>query len=209
MATHDARSIVVGVNGSESALNAAAWAATEAALHDVPLRIVYGFAESVLRVRPGCGERGPKAGYARSARSLSMGRTGAIGVIVPDIVNPFFPPVIKAIQARAATKDVSVLLADTDEHVADESERARALVRQVDGLVLVSPRTPEKDLPAILQLVPAVFVNRRVTGAPSVVVENSEGINQAVQHLHALGHRRICYLSGPRQSWSNEQRGRQ
>ncbi|MGW0231437.1 universal stress protein [Actinopolymorpha singaporensis] len=53
MATPDARPIVVGVDGSESALDAAAWAAGEAALHDVPLRIVHGFAESVLRVPTG------------------------------------------------------------------------------------------------------------------------------------------------------------
>ena len=147
-------------------------------------------------------------GYApnRIARSLSMGRTGAIGVIVPDIANPFFPPIIKAIQARAARKDTAVLLVDTDEHAGDELERARVLARQVDGLVLVSPRTPEDQLAEFVRLAPVVFVNRRVEGAACVLIENADGLQQAVQHLTALGHQRICYLAGPRRSWSNRQR---
>ncbi|MFD2081614.1 universal stress protein [Actinopolymorpha cephalotaxi] len=62
MATRDARPIVVGVDGSESALDAAAWAASEAALHDVPLRIVHGVAESVLRVPTGLWGTGTEDG---------------------------------------------------------------------------------------------------------------------------------------------------
>jgi LacI family transcriptional regulator len=140
------------------------------------------------------------------ARALAVGRTGVIGLIVPDIANPFFPPIIKAVQARAGRKDTAVLLADTDEHASDELERARVLGKQVDGLILVSPRTREERLSEFVQLAPVVFVNRRVEGAPSVIIDNSDGIDQAVQHLTALGHRRICYLSGPRRSWSNQQR---
>jgi DNA-binding LacI/PurR family transcriptional regulator len=140
------------------------------------------------------------------ARALSVGRTGVIGLIVPDIANPFFPPIIKAVQARAGRKDNVVLLADTDEHAGDEVERARVLSKHVDGLILVSPRTPEERLSEFVKLSPIVFVNRRVDGAPSVIIDNSDGLDQAVQHLTALGHRRICYLSGPRRSWSNQQR---
>jgi DNA-binding LacI/PurR family transcriptional regulator len=140
------------------------------------------------------------------ARALAVGRTGVIGLIVPDIANPFFPPIIKAVQARAGRKDTAVLLADTDEHASDELERARVLSKQVDGLILVSPRTPEDRLAEFVQLAPVVFVNRRVEGAPSIIIDNSDGITQAVQHLTALGHHRICYLNGPRRSWSNDQR---
>ncbi|MDX6259231.1 MAG: LacI family transcriptional regulator [Kribbellaceae bacterium] len=140
------------------------------------------------------------------ARALAVGRTGVIGLIVPDIANPFFPPIIKAVQARAGRKNTAVLLADTDEHASDELERARVLSKQVDGLILVSPRTPEGRLAEFVQLAPVVFVNRRVEGAPSIIIDNSDGITQAVLHLTALGHRRICYLNGPRRSWSNGQR---
>jgi LacI family transcriptional regulator len=140
------------------------------------------------------------------ARALAVGRTGVIGLIVPDIANPFFPPIIKAVQARAGRKNTAVLLADTDEHASDELERAAVLSKQVDGLILVSPRTAEERLAEFIELSPVVFVNRRVEGAPSVIIDNSDGITQAVQHLTALGHRRICYLNGPRRSWSNERR---
>jgi DNA-binding LacI/PurR family transcriptional regulator len=147
-------------------------------------------------------------GYAPNsvARSLSVGRTGMLGLIVPDIANPFFPPIIKAVQSRAGHKETAVLLADTDEHASDELDRARTLAKQVDGLILISPRTAEDRLSEFVQLAPVVFINRRVEGAASVIIENSDGIDQAVQHLTALGHRRICYLSGPRRSWSNRQR---
>jgi DNA-binding LacI/PurR family transcriptional regulator len=140
------------------------------------------------------------------ARALAVGRTGLIGLIVPDIANPFFPPIIKAVQARAGRKNTAVLLADTDEHASDELERAAVLSKQVDGLILVSPRTAEERLAEFIELSPVVFVNRRVEGAPSVIIDNSDGITQAVQHLTALGHRQICYLNGPRRSWSNERR---
>ncbi len=140
------------------------------------------------------------------ARSLSIGRTGMLGLIVPDIANPFFPPIIKAVQSRAGQKESAVLLVDTDEHASDELDRARTLSKQVDGLILISPRTPAEQLGEFVALAPVVFVNRRVDGAASVVIDSSDGIEQAVQHLAAMGHRNICYLGGPRLSWSNKQR---
>ncbi|GGS89505.1 LacI family DNA-binding transcriptional regulator [Nonomuraea spiralis] len=142
----------------------------------------------------------------RVARSLSMGRTGTIGLIVPDVANPFFPPIIKAVQARAARKDLVVVLADTDERAADELDRARVLSKQVDGLIMVSPRSPEPRIAEIGRLGPTVFVNRRVPEHPSVLIDNADGMRQAVEHLVALGHRHIGYLAGPRRSWSNQQR---
>lgn len=140
------------------------------------------------------------------ARSLSSGRTGAIGLIVPDIANPFFPPIIKAVQSRASHKGHTVLIADVDEHAADEVDRARAMAKQVDGLIVVSPRTPEASLPALASVGPLVVVNRLVEGAASVIIDNEDGIREAVEHLAALGHRQLCYLNGPRRSWSNAQR---
>lgn len=147
-------------------------------------------------------------GYApsRAGRSLVSGRTDTVGLVVPDIANPFFPPIIKAVQARARDKRYVVLIADTDEHVADELELARGLSRQVDGLILASPRTAPAELTRLAQQLPVVFVNREVEGAGSVVIDEAEGMQEAVEHLVSLGHKRICYLAGPRRSWSNQQR---
>ncbi|TDE94753.1 LacI family transcriptional regulator [Occultella glacieicola] len=140
------------------------------------------------------------------ARSLTSGRSDLIGLIVPDIANPFFPPIIKAVQSRASTKGKTVLISDVDEHPADEIQRARVMRKRVDGLIVVSPRTPVESLPELAALQPIVFVNRKVDGAASVIIEASEGILEAVEHLASLGHKRICYLNGPRRSWSNSQR---
>ncbi|WP_053205639.1 LacI family DNA-binding transcriptional regulator [Jiangella muralis] len=140
------------------------------------------------------------------ARSLTSGRNDLIGLIVPDIANPFFPPIIKAVQARASAKGKTVLIADVDEHPSDEIQRARVMRKRVDGLVVVSPRTPDDRLDQLAELSPIVFVNREVKGAASVIIEDSEGMREAVEHLTALGHRRVGYLNGPRRSWSNTQR---
>lgn len=142
----------------------------------------------------------------RVARSLVSGRTDCLGLVVPDIANPFFPPIVKAVQARARDKGYSVLLADTDEHAADEIDRALSLGKQADGLILASPRTPVEDLRELSEHTPVVFANREVEGASSVVIDEAEGMHEAVQHLVSLGHRTIYYLSGPRRSWSNRQR---
>lgn len=140
------------------------------------------------------------------ARSLTSGRTDLIGLIVPDIANPFFPPIIKAVQARARARGKTVLISDVDEDMSDELLRARLMRKQVDGLIVVSPRTSESSLTEMAQLAPIVFVNRDVEGAANVIVDATEGMQDAVEHLHALGHRTICYLNGPRRSWSNRQR---
>jgi DNA-binding LacI/PurR family transcriptional regulator len=133
-------------------------------------------------------------------------RTGVIGLIVPDITNPFFPPVVKAVQARADVRGKLVVVADTDEHPADEILRARALQSRVDGLIMVSPRSDEDRLDEIAKLRPVVFVHRQVEGAANVLANDPAGVDAAVEHLVALGHRRIGYLNGPRRSWSNGRR---
>ncbi|MFF1399967.1 LacI family DNA-binding transcriptional regulator [Streptomyces sp. NPDC058287] len=150
-----------------------------------------------------------RLGYrpSRIARSLALGRTGTLGLIVPDIANPFFAVIAKAVQARARRKDYAVFLADTDEHPDDEYELALTLARQVDGLLLVSPRMDEDRLAEVVRQVPSVAVNRSVPGVPSVVAPSEDGLRQAVAHLHALGHRHLALILGARNSWSSEQRG--
>lgn len=142
--------------------------------------------------------RAEPAGASRAART--------VGLIVPDIVNPFFPPVIKSVQSRAAARGYSVLIADINEHPPDELRRAVQMMEQVDGLIVVSARTPEEKMDQLAGLHPLVLVNRSHGSTPSVSIENDAGIVEAVQHLVALGHREICYLNGPRRSWSNSQR---
>jgi len=142
----------------------------------------------------------------RAARGLITGRTGNIGLIVPDLTNPFFPGVVKGVQSRARESDFSVFLADTDEDPSAEAGLVRALIKQVDGIVLCSPRMSEDELRPIAGETPMVMLNRRVGRIPSVTIDNADAIRQAVAHLVALGHRRVAYVAGPRTSWSNRER---
>jgi DNA-binding LacI/PurR family transcriptional regulator len=130
----------------------------------------------------------------------------ARGLIIPDLATPFFPGVVKGLQARAREADYAVFLADTDEDPAAEVELVRALAKQVDGIVLCSPRMSEHDLRTLAGQAPLVLLNRRVGDIPAVTVDNVEGVRQAVGHLSALGHRRVAYVEGPRGSWSNRER---
>jgi LacI family transcriptional regulator, galactose operon repressor len=151
-----------------------------------------------------------KLGYRpnRAARGLITGRTGNVGLIVPDLSNPFFAAVVKGVQAAARAADHSVFIADTDEEPGTEIDLLRALPDQVDGLILCSPRAPDEELAAVGTGSTVVLMNRKACGRPSVIVDNADGMRQAVDHLAALGHRRIAFVAGPRTSWSNAQRER-
>ena len=154
------------------------------------------------RVLQAAGELGYKAPVASKPKIAAEG----IGVMVPDIANPFFPPIIKAIQARAATYAMPTLIVDTDERQRDELARGQFLLDKVVGLVLVSPRGSEDDLRELATSLPTVVINRELSFASSISLDSDDGIEKAVEHLWALGHRSVAYLNGPDDSWSNEQR---
>jgi len=142
----------------------------------------------------------------RAARGLITGRTGNLGLLVPDLANPFFPSMVKGVQARAHEADYAVFLADSDEDSAAEIGLVRKLARQVDGIVLCSPRMSDDELRTVVADTPVVLVNRRIARVPSVTAEFTDGMRQAISHLAALGHRRIGYVAGPRASWANRER---
>lgn len=142
----------------------------------------------------------------RAARELITGRTGNLCLVVPDLENPFFAAVAKGVQARARTLGYAVFVADAEEDPRMESELVAHLGSQVDGAVLCSPRMSDEDLDHLSEEVPLVLVNRQHGTLPSVVIDNADGVRQAVTHLHALGHRRIAYAGGPADSWSDGRR---
>jgi len=141
-----------------------------------------------------------------AARGLVTGRSGTIGLIVPDLENPFFASVTKGVQSRARTSGYAVIIADSDEDPSVEEELARTLSKQVDGLVMCSPRAPESVIVELALECPMVLVNRECGHIPTVRIDNLEGVRQAMVHLHALGHRTIAWVGGPSTSWSNTER---
>ncbi|MDT7614572.1 MAG: LacI family transcriptional regulator, repressor for deo operon, udp, cdd, tsx, nupC, and nupG [Pseudonocardiales bacterium] len=138
------------------------------------------------------------------ARSLARGRTGTIGIVVPDIANAFSAVITKAVQQEARRDGYALFVSGSDELADDEERWARALAPQVDGLLLVSPLMPDDALRELAATVPVVLTNRLIDGIPAVVTDATDAVGHAVEHLHALGHRRIVYLAGPPGSYSNE-----
>jgi len=136
-----------------------------------------------------------------AARSLKSGITYAIGVVVPDIANPFFAAVVKGVEGVSREGPYNIFLCDTDESTEREQRVLADLIRRVDGIIL-APATEQDETPLQLREagVPTVFVDRELhppATFDSVLVDNAGGARQAAEHLMSLGHRRIGVISGP------------
>ena len=131
-----------------------------------------------------------KLGYTpnRVAQALSTGRFANLAVVVPDIANPFFPPLIRAAQGRADRAGFAVFLGDADEDPAREDVLLRQLGTQVEGFVLASSRMSDDRIHAHAARRPLVLVNRDVPGIPRVLIDTTRGVTEAVDHLAGLGH---------------------
>ena len=136
------------------------------------------------------------------------GLTGSrtFGVVVPDISNAVFAALIKAIQDQAWHGRHRMVLADTAESSARERDHLEAFATGVDGIILCSPRLPSDQIHNLAGNAPLVVINGEADHAARVLMEAGEGIRQAVEHLHALGHRKLAYIPGPASSWANGQR---
>lgn len=143
-----------------------------------------------------------------AARGLITGKTGNIGIVVPDLNNPFFTGVLKGVQNQARMASHAVFVADSDEDPAAEDQLVRAMAKQVDGVILCSPGIDEQQVRELAEATTLVLLNRRMRGVPAALMNSGSGMRQVIDHLVALGHRRIAYLNGPRTSWSNKERRR-
>jgi len=142
-------------------------------------------------------------GYTRSplASGLRTGRSYTIGVIIPDLSNPVFPPVVRGIERTLGAEGYIAILADSDNN--PKSERAifdSMKARNIDGLIMATAHTRDPIVDACIdEQVPVVLVNRTVDSHDvTAVINNDElGIRAAIAHLVELGHQRIAFLGGP------------
>jgi DNA-binding LacI/PurR family transcriptional regulator len=139
------------------------------------------------------------------ARSLRTDRSNMIGIIVDDLMSPFTPRIVRGIQDYLNQHDYLSLIVNADWNPALEQEAIKTLIsRPVDGIIFV-----EFSHPAVSEVLerskkPHIFVHR-LFGTPiknSIVPDDTCGAALAVNHLLALGHRRIGYINGP-ESWHN------
>jgi LacI family transcriptional regulator len=137
------------------------------------------------------------------ARSLRTRRSHSVGVLIPDLNNPLFPPIVRGIEDRLAAAGYVALIGNTD----GDAERERTLfeqmrARHVDGLVLATAQLGDPLLTESARAeVPVVLMNRLAHdhSLPSVSVDNERGVRMAVAHLASLGHTRIAHIAGPQE----------
>jgi LacI family transcriptional regulator, galactose operon repressor len=135
------------------------------------------------------------------ARSLKTAKSATVGLVLPDLTNPLFPPIVRGVEDVLGPAGYSGLIVNTDNDAQRERSHVSTLIsRQVEGLIVATARL-EHDLLAELhdQGVTMVLVNRRTEGldVPSITPDDAAGVELAVRHLADLGHRRILHLAGP------------
>jgi LacI family transcriptional regulator len=153
-------------------------------------------------------------GYSpnRAARNLRLGIAGSIGLLLPDIANPYFAELARGVEDVAAAADTSVLLCNTDFSTARELRYLETLrAGGADGVLYVAGEPPEPDLLRELgRAMPLVAVDEALpgSGATEVVSDNRGGGRLAGEHLLSLGHRRVLAIEGPRRLASAQERRR-
>ncbi len=151
-------------------------------------------------------------GYSRNsfARGLKTQLSHCIGLIVPDITNPFYTNIARGAEDVARAHNYSLILGNTDEDPEKEKKYLQLLEsKQADGLIIaVTDRSYAYLQTLSLQNLALVSIDRSLfdLGIDTVLVENQKGARDAVEHLLALGHRRIGLLTGARGIAPTEER---
>jgi LacI family transcriptional regulator len=146
------------------------------------------------------------------ARSLARQRSQTIGVIVPDVANPFFPEVVRGAEDVAHAAGYTLLIASMDNDAAKEAAYLRLfLAKQVDGVILTkAPGRMPVDLGRAYRSarIPIVLLARQVTGfrADAVELDDRAAAYEGVTHLLRLGYGRIGFISGPRGATTSRRR---
>ncbi|MGH8825478.1 MAG: LacI family DNA-binding transcriptional regulator [Jiangellaceae bacterium] len=135
------------------------------------------------------------------ARSLKTARSATVGLVIPDLTNPLFPPIVRGIEDVLGPAGYSAWIVNTDNDPERERSQIDSLrLRQVEGLIVATARLQHE----LLEQLHAdgeriVLINRRLASGvvPSVTPDDASGTTMAVEHLVDLGHRRIAHIAGP------------
>jgi LacI family transcriptional regulator len=153
-------------------------------------------------------------GYRPSqiAQGLATRQTSTVGLVVPDITNPFYAPIARGAEDVAYEYGYSVFLINTAGELDREAVALDSLWRkEIDGAILCSLRMPNDALESHVSRFPAVVLFNRELKKPmpnvvTINVNDQRGAMVAVEHLVESGRRQIAYLSGPSNSYSSQRR---
>jgi LacI family transcriptional regulator len=142
-------------------------------------------------------------GYRQNklAAALRGGQSRVIGVCLPDIENPVFPPIVRGIEEEMSAAGYGVLIANVAGTIKEQERMLEQMLeRRVDGLILATAARQDPLVRrTLLQRMPVVLVNRSLEGGEVAEVVNDDllSLQLAVDHLVALGHEHIAHLAGP------------
>jgi len=146
----------------------------------------------------------------RIARGLKMSKTDTLGLVIPDIANPFFAELARSIELEARVKGLSIILCDSGENISVEKELINLLMgHKVDGIIIAPVGTDFDHLVQIHEFgMPLVIVDRYSTelDLPFVTSDNYQGAYDAVNYFISLGHRKIACIQGIQNSQPNKER---
>jgi LacI family transcriptional regulator len=134
------------------------------------------------------------------ARSLSLARTNAIGVVLPDLHGEFFSEIVRGMDREASRRGYLLLLSNLHGSPDQASLALRAMHGRVDGLIVMAPQLKAEELEAALPAgLPSILINTRGgRGARAAIhLDNAAGVRSVVEHFAALGRRRLVHIAGP------------
>ncbi|WP_336866985.1 LacI family DNA-binding transcriptional regulator [Sphingomonas sanguinis] len=133
------------------------------------------------------------------ARSLSLSRSHAIGVVLPDLHGEFFSEIVRGMDREVTARGYHLLLSNMHADAERAAQAVRSMRGRVDGLIVMAPQLVAGGLDEALPLgVPAVLINsQHGPGCASFHIDNAAGIAASVEHLVAQGRRRLVHVSGP------------
>ncbi|MHB8070840.1 MAG: LacI family DNA-binding transcriptional regulator [Candidatus Cryosericum sp.] len=145
----------------------------------------------------------------RIARAMVRGQSDLVGLLVPDITNPFFPAIVRGVEDEARKHGLNLIVCNSDGQVEKEKQYLHSLHDlAVAGVIVASASRHDAYVARLAADVPVVVMDRKIT-APLVAevdVDNYGGSKAVVDHLAELGHRKLLYLSGPSHVSTAEER---
>lgn len=144
------------------------------------------------------------------AKALKSSQSRSIGLIIPDIENPFFPALVRGVEDAAQKQGYAIILCNTDGKPEEEERYLKFLLsKQVDGILFVGNLKFEQNKSWLSALsVPLVLLDRRIEDAPfsTILVDNELGASMAVDHLIKLGRYQIAIVGGKPESPASMER---
>jgi len=134
------------------------------------------------------------------ARSLSLARNNAIGVVLPDLHGEFFSEIVRGMDREASRHGYLLLLSTLHAGGEQATNAMRAMRGRVDGLIVMAPHLGADELSAALPTgLPSILINTRAGAGqhPSIHLDNAAGVRAVVEHLASLGRKRLIHIAGP------------